>query len=322
MAELRWKKFNAMGTEVVISAFLEPEEESLLEEAQAVVLEFEKRFSRFIKGNELDKLNTFSGKTLELSGMMADLLKEAKNLHKETHGVFDPTVIGPLEEIGYDKSFEKIKENEKGKKINVEKIRKDFLSRPKIDEIKISENKVVLPKGLKVDFGGIGKGYIADFLGEHVFEKVDNFWISAGGDLLVRGDGHPSTGSGQEQGEKGWKIGVQDPSNPQRQIFSINTKGESLGVATSGVFKRKGIKGGFEWHHIIDPRTGLPVKNDILAVTVISSSARRADVFAKTVLILGEKEGLEFIESQKDSVCLIFFSGERMAMSQGALKYF
>lgn len=314
MAEIRWKKFNAMGTEVIVSAFLESEEENLLERAEKIILDFEKRFSRFIVGNELYKLNNFNGNEFEASDMMAELLAEAKKMNKETGGVFDPTIIGSLETVGYDKNFIDIENDGKASnQVDVKKIKQDFLDRGQIKDINISGRKVFVPKGLRVDFGGIGKGYIVDFLIKSVFKDMKNFWISAGGDLFVKGS---------DQGKIGWKIGVQDPTEPEREIFYINTKGREMGIATSGIFKRKGIKGGNAWHHLIDPRSGLPVENNILAVTAISSSAQKADVFAKTVLIMGEKEGVDFIEKQRDSVCLVFLKDKGLMFSQGALDYF
>lgn len=313
--EVLWKKFNALGTEIIISAYLNPDQKNILEEAEKIILNFNNRFSRFLNDNELYKFNNFSGEEFKASDMMADLLRESKKLYLETSGAFDPTVIGSLEAVGYDKSFEKIGEGVDGKSgVDVIKIREDFLKRPRMSELIISGNKIIKPKGFRVDFGGMGKGYIVDFLADNLFSGIKNFWISAGGDLVVKGE---------DQNKKGWIIGVQNPIEPEKEIFSIKTKnGEKLAVATSGVFKRAGKKGDYNWHHIIDPRSGFPVENNILAVTVISSNAKRADVFAKAVLILGEKEGVDFIESQKDSACIIFFKDGGLKMSKDAIKYF
>ena len=115
---------------------------------------------------------------------------------------------------------------------------------------------------------------------------------------------------------------MQNPNNPGTELFSIHTLGETLGIATSGIFKRQGVKGQVAWHHLIDPRTGLPVDNNILAVTAIAPDATRADVFAKTVLILGESAGLKFIERQPGSACIIFLKTKGIRSSERALRYF
>lgn len=309
-----WKKFIALGTEVTIVAALSPEQEkkNLLDEAEKIILDFEEKFSRFLTGNELYRFNNFSEGEFSATEIFIDLLKEAKKANIITKGIFEPAVIGSLEEAGYDRSFTDIGE-QAGRRVNRQKIAENFLKQPRIGDLEILGDKVLKPAGLRLDLGGLGKGYIADFLGDHLLGRVDNLWISAGGDLLVKGG---------EARCAGWKVGVQDPNRPEREIFSIRTKGEKLGIATSGVFKRKGLSGDFSWHHIIDPRGGLPAENDVLAVTAIAGSAKRADVFAKTILILGERDGLSFIDGQEDSAALIFLKNGQAVFSKKALPYF
>lgn len=307
-----WREFKAMGTDIIITASLKTEQQNILAEAEKAVIDFETRFSRFIVGNELSELNNSLHEKQAVSEIMVELLKEVKHYYLETKNIFDPTVIGSLEAIGYDKNFDLISsksDQPDPEKPDLARIKKIFLSRPKITDLKIKGRMINRPLGLRLDFGGIGKGYIIDFLSHKFFGSVKNYWISAGGDLIV---------SGHQDNNFGWDIGVQDPLQPEQDIFCINTKGEKLGVATSGIIKRTGKTGDFNWHHIIDPRSGLPVLNDILSVTVISSSATRADVFAKTVLILGEKDGLNFIEDKNDSACLIFTKHKKPIFSKRA----
>ncbi|MFA6995218.1 MAG: FAD:protein FMN transferase [Patescibacteria group bacterium] len=304
-----WREFKALGTDIVITVRLGAEQQNILVEAEKAVIDFETKFSRFIIGNELFKLNNSSHEKQVVSKTMAELLKEARHYYLETKNIFDPTIIGSLEAVGYDKKFDLINSGSDRKKPDLKKIKEIFLSRPKMDDLKIEGRTIRRPLGFKLDFGGIGKGYIIDFLSKKILSPFKDYWISAGGDLIV---------SGYQDNNSGWDIGVQDPLRSERDIFYINNKGRKLGVATSGTIKRTGKVGNFSWHHIIDPRSGLPVINDVLSVTVISSSAVRADVFAKTVLILGEKEGLDFIENKNDSACLIFIKHKKPIFSKRA----
>lgn len=301
-----WKKFSALGSEVIVMAVLSEERVGLLEAAEKSVAEFERNFSRFLAGSELDRLNNDLGKIFPASAMLIDLVKESKIAYALTGGIFDPTVIGSLEAVGYDRRFDDLREEDGNRGPAPEEITEKFLSRRRFDQLEIRGGAIVRPPGLRLDFGGLGKGYIADWLSENPFFSVSDFWISAGGDLAVRG--------GEAAGE-GWKIGVQDPADPAKEKLRIRTRGQKCGIATSGVFKRKGKKGDFAWHHLIDPRTGLPVENDVLAVTAIASNAKRADIFAKTALILGEKEGLAFIERQADAAALVFLKDGRLSLS-------
>ncbi len=308
-----WKKFNALGTEIVISASLEPGREDVLDAAEKEISDFERKFSRFLVGNELYKLNSAPGGEFEASPALADLLREAKKLNAETGGLFDPTIISSLEDVGYDRSFSEGAADESPMPIDLARISQRFAERSKMSELAIDGNVISKPAGFRVDLGGLGKGYIVDQLANGLFADVEDFWISAGGDLVIKGNA---------EGGKGWKVGVQNPNKPDKEIFSVVTKGEKVGIATSGIFKRRGERGGVQWHHLIDPRTGLPADNNIQAVTAISSSAARADVFAKTVLILGEEEGLRFIDSFQDSACIIFFKDRGLKFSERAFNYF
>lgn len=313
---MNWKRFKAMGTEIVITASLNEEQGGFLDVAEKNIAEFEKRFSRFLEDSELSQFNRAPAGEIPVSHEMSDILTEAKKLHSETGGVFDPTIINSLTKVGYNKSFDKIIGNTGQPDASVtpdlKKIAEEFLKRPKMDELNVLDNKVKKTDGLMIDLGGIGKGYITDKLSTELFVDVPSFWISAGGDLTVKGN---------DENGNSWKVGVQDPNSPEKEIFYLRTNGEQLGIATSGIHKRKGDTGGYKWHHIIDPRSGLPVENDILAVTVVSSGATKADVYAKTVLVLGQEEGLKFIDDREDSACIIFFKNGEIKFSKRASMY-
>jgi len=304
-----------MGTSVIFFTLLKPEQQTILGEAEKAVLEFENKFSRFISDNELSKFNNSLETKIKVSDAMSALLKESYSYFVKTNGIFDPTIIGSLEKVGYDKNFADIElktEGDKKSRINLEVIKSDFRARSKMGELEIKEREISRPENFRVDFGGIGKGYIVDEISRTIFSSVENFWISAGGDILAVGN--------QENGQ-GWDIGVQNPTKPEENIFTINTRGEKIGIASSGIIKRSGQTGDFKWNHIIDPRTGLPIENDILSVTVISSSAVRSDIFAKTVLILGEKEGINFIDNESDSAVIIFKKNNEHIFSKRANLY-
>lgn len=304
-----WRKFKAVGSEIVISADLAPEQETILDNAESFILDFEKRFSRFIKGNELYGFNHGKGKEHQVSLMMMELLIVSLELYYETGGIFDPTIIKSLKSVGYGKSFEKISQRTVARRSSpdVNKILDNHYKRARMESLVVIGDRAVAPANFQIDLGGIGKGFLVDHLAEKLFKDVENFWISAGGDLIAKGN---------SDNAKGFLIGVQNPNLPEAEIFKINTKGEKIAVATSGVIKRKGSRGGLEWVHIIDPRIGLPVKNDILSVTVVTSKTVRADVYAKTVLILGEEEGLKFIENKTESACVIFFKEKEAVFSK------
>lgn len=300
-----------MGTDIIITAALPAEQQNILLNIEKEILDFEQRFSRFISNNELSNFNNSLSTSREVSKIMLALLQESQKYYFKTNKVFDPTIISSLKAVGYDKNFNEL-DSKITNQIDLNSIKESFIKRPKMSDLKTNENFVECSPGFQVDFGGIGKGYIVDLICQKFLNSINDYWISAGGDIKV---------SGHQNDNLGWEIGVQNPSQPEQNIFTINTKGEELGIATSGIIKRHGLTGDYKWHHLIDPRTGLSVENEILSVTAISSSAIRADIFAKTVLILGETKGLEFIEQETDSACIIFTKNNKQIFSKRAGLY-
>ncbi|MEI7497734.1 MAG: FAD:protein FMN transferase [Candidatus Falkowbacteria bacterium] len=310
-----WKKFEALGTEIIITADLRPEQKYLLDKAQASVVEFEQRFSRFIPDSELNMLNNFAGGEYRLSAQFADLLKHAQTFYHETNGLFDPVIIDVLEGIGYDRNFSDINSHNLTKQqveIKWQTASSIYEHRPKMDELKMNGEVALVPPGFRLDLGGLGKGYVVDLIAREVFADIKNFWISAGGDLLANGN---------DEQKNGWQIGVQNPLKPESESFYINTLGKQLGIATSGVIKRKGEAGGLAWHHIIDPHTGRPAIVDILSVSVVAPSAETADVYAKTILLLGSKAGVEFADQHEGVGCIIFLTDGAPIFSRGMVAY-
>ncbi|MBI5913350.1 FAD:protein FMN transferase [Candidatus Azambacteria bacterium] len=315
------KKFRAMGTDVIVAIVSADAcaAHDDADDAERAVVDFEKRFSRFLPASELCSLNKSGGKVCRPSADMIVMLAAAQRWHEDTGGVFDPSVCEALEELGYDKSIDfehgSVRE-ETDQVFDADAHRRSFQTCPRFADMRIviEEGTVAVPRGMKLDLGGIGKGYIVDAMAQLLRKKYRDFWISAGGDMFL---------SGYNSENKPWEIMVQNPLDLNNDIGRI-TMGDKkeMAVATSGVMKRKGVKGGFAWHHIIDPRTGLPASNTIAAVTVLAPTVTAADVCAKVVLILGEKEGIDFIDRRADCACLTVDMEGKISYSRTMKEYF
>jgi thiamine biosynthesis lipoprotein len=272
---------------------------------------FENRFSRFIETSELRRLNANSGRTMHVSEEMVGLLLAAKKLFLETQGIFNPFILPDLERAGYKESFSEEKNTHSvieadGDIYSADDDRHDF----NFGDVEIDKNAgtVRIPSGARMDLGGIGKGFAVDHITEYLKRYYQNFWISAGGDMRLAG-----SNNGVD-----WRVGVQDPSRHNEDICDIVIGDKLTAVATSGTTKRRfGKMNGHEMHHIIDPRTGAPAENAILAVTVLADTAMRADVLAKTALILGDKNGIELIDGLRDAECLMIDKDKKIYYSAG-----
>ncbi|MBU4431981.1 FAD:protein FMN transferase, partial [Patescibacteria group bacterium] len=163
------------------------------------------------------------------------------------------------------------------------------------------------------DLGGIGKGFLVDKLVNIIRAKeYKNFWVSAGGDMYLYG---------LAENNEPHQIGIQNPLDLEKDIIHVQVPEKGLAIATSGIAKRQWIKNGRSYHHLIDPRTGLSTDNNLLAVTIVANTVIEADIFAKTVFILGQEQGLSFINEYNGIEGLLINKGNKIIPSQNMSDY-
>ena len=160
-------------------------------------------------------------------------------------------------------------------------------------------------KGMRIGFGGIGKGYAAE-MAKVVLKKrgVQSAVVNASGDLTAWGL--------QPNGQK-WTVGIADP-NLSKQIFSYLAITD-LSVATSGNYEKFAVIGGKKYSHTINPRTGLPVTG-IKSVTIITTNAEIADAMATPVTIMGVHAGLDMINQMNNIEAIIIDDNNRLYTSK------
>jgi len=156
-------------------------------------------------------------------------------------------------------------------------------------------------KGMRIGFGGIGKGYAAEQAKKVMRTMgVDSGIVNASGDLAVWGD--------QPDGSP-WTIGIVDP-NARGQVFSwLNVT--NMAVATSGNYEKYILVDGKRYSHTINPRTGLPVTG-IKSVTIICPNAEFADAIATPVMIMGIGPGLDMINQLKNVEAIVIDDHDRL----------
>jgi thiamine biosynthesis lipoprotein len=149
-------------------------------------------------------------------------------------------------------------------------------------------------KGMRIGFGGIGKGYAAEMAKKVLLEQgVEAGIVNASGDLTAWGH--------QPNGEA-WTVGIVNP-NLSGQVFSYMNV-TNMAVATSGNYEKFVMINGKKYSHTIDPRTGLPVRG-IKSVTIITLNAEIADAMATPVTIMGIKAGLDMVNQIKDMEAIV-----------------
>lgn len=149
-------------------------------------------------------------------------------------------------------------------------------------------------KGMRIGFGGIGKGYAAEMAKQILIKhNVQSGIINASGDLSAWGL--------QPDGRK-WTIGVADPDSPNAAFSYMEISNKA--VATSGNYEKFVTIDGKKYSHTIDPKTGLPITG-IKSVTIIASNAEFADAMATPIAVMGIKAGLFLIDQIPDLYCII-----------------
>jgi thiamine biosynthesis lipoprotein len=162
--------------------------------------------------------------------------------------------------------------------------------------INVSESELYLPvKGMKLDAGGIAKGYAADEIVRILKEeRVRRALIDLGGNIYAFGER-----GGTSPQNTPWRIGIRDPFQVLSEpVIRIEVTNQS--VVTSGVYERYFERDGVRYHHILDPCTGYPVRNNLMSVTIITGSSTTADALSTSLFLLGVEEGLRFVESMPD----------------------
>lgn len=287
-----------MRTDIFVKIVSETRKEADLErdlnDSFAVFRDIASRFSRFREESELFRLNDSS--EMRVSPEMEGILSEAVSSYGETGGVFDPSILPYLESSGYAGSFGT-----------------DSFGIPSplpggscggFGGILIDKRAGIVrkPSALRIDLGGIAKGYAVDKVTRMLRERGNtDFLVDAGGDMFA-------SGSDIENGSSFWGIDIARPMGEDGRAALLTLCDQA--VATSGMDRRRWSVGGEERHHLIDPRTGKSAVTDLMSVTVVGKTVVRAEVAAKTICILGRESGLEFAAKRGVAAFLILSDGK------------
>jgi thiamine biosynthesis lipoprotein len=221
--------------------------------------------SRFRETSELTGLNRTAGTSAvdRPSPRLRRALVASDRARRVTGGRFDPRVLGDLDRLGY---------------------RGAALGEPGIDVTAVSRpDRVIQPVGRSgmsvahpIDLGGIGKGLALRWATARLDRAgARDFLVEAGGDIVARGsdpDGSP------------WRIGVEDPAGGEDlAVIAVS----DLAVATSSIRVNRWVMGGRVVHHLLDPRTGEPANDGLVAVTVAAGDPAWAEVWSKALYLAG-----------------------------------
>lgn len=285
-----------LGTTVTLTVIHTREDRGLKAIAAAFdeVERIERLMSSYDRESEVSRLNA-EGR-IDADPELVGLVEKALHFSQLSGGAFDIS-IQPLLEL-FETTF-----GERGGPPAVGEV-EAARALVGFDRISVSGNTISIAGGMRVTLGGIAKGYALDravsVLREHGVERA---LVNAGGDMRALGEGM----------EGPWRIALQNPRDRGDYLAVLPLSG--MAVATSGDYERY-FDPEMEYHHIIDPRTGLSAKG-LISVTIVAPSAVEADALATAVFVLGRGKGMELVESLDDVEAMVITSEREVVVSSG-----
>lgn len=257
--------------------------------ADAEVVRIEKLISSWDPNSQTSEINRMAGiEPVEVEPELYGLIARSLKISRLTEGCFDISFASIDRLWKFDGSMTQLPD-EADIRASVARINyQNIILDPERHSVFLKE------KGMKIGFGGIGKGYAANRAAAVMKEMgIEAGVVNAGGDLLAWGS--------DPKGEP-WHVGIADPEKPGTVLAWIPAFDGA--IVTSGDYERFAMIDGVRYSHIIDPRTGYPATG-IKSVTITCPDAELADAIATSVFVLGVEKGKELVDKLANVECLI-----------------
>lgn len=255
--------------------------------------------SDYQSNSEISQLNQ-NGELKNPSKVILDQLKSASYFTELTNGAFEPTIKPLIEAWGFG-----IQERKKTTKKQVDSIL-NFVSFQNYIEYNDTIVKVK-KRGVTLSLTALGEGYTLNRISEFLTSKgVQNFKAEIGGEMKCKGTNND---------DKIWKIGIQNPfyvkDKSQSQVLGIVDL-HNTSLSTSGSYRKYYVDSlGNKRPHLIDPKTGYPVKHNLLSASIKCEDAEKADALATACMVLGTDKAKALISSQEDIEGYLIFENQK-----------
>lgn len=250
----------------------------------------ERLLTTFNEESQTNAINRNAGiKPVKVDAEVFNLIERSVKISALTQGAFDIT-YGALDKSlwNFDQNMKQLPDAETARRsvglINYQNIVLD----------RAGTTVFLKEKGMRIGFGGIGKGYAAD-RAKYIMQTqgVASGIVNAAGDLITWG---------KQPGGIPWTIAIADPNRKLSHFSTMNIS--DMAIATSGDYEKFVMINGKRYAHTLDPKTGLPVSG-IKSVTIMSPSAELADAMATPVMVMGVRAGLHLINQLNQLACII-----------------
>jgi Membrane-associated lipoprotein involved in thiamine biosynthesis len=261
----------------------------------------ERLLTTFNDGSQTNLINRNAGiQPVKVDAEIFDLIERSIRISKITDGYFDISYGGIDKSFwNFDRDMQQLPDPE---------LIKDHLKLVNYQNIILDPaNQTVFLKeqGMRIGFGGIGKGYAAEMAKRLLQQRgVVSGIVNASGDLTTWGN--------QADG-KPWTVGIADPDHSKQPFSYMNIT--DMAVATSGNYEKFVVINGKKYSHTINPKTGMPVSG-VKSVTVFCPNAEIADAMATPVSIMGIDAALNMVDQINHLECVIIDDQNKIYSSQ------
>ena len=271
----------AMDTYMTVTAY-GPNAETAVDQAKQEIERLDALLSTGEETSEVAQINANGGGPL--SEDTTYLLERSLELYDSTNGVFDIAIYPIMDAWGFTTGNYTVPSDE-----TIE----NLLSLTDANDIIYDKDKLSISfakDGMKIDFGGIAKGYTSGRIADIYREcGVTSGLINLGGNVQVVGT--------KTDGSK-WRVAVQSPEAEDDYLGILSTADRA--VITSGGYERYFEQDGVKYHHIIDPSTGHPANNGLVSVTIVSADGTLADGLSTSLFIMGKDKAAEYWRTHSD----------------------
>lgn len=281
-----------MGNSFELTAVAENENRANEKLALAVeeIKRIERLLTTFAPDSETNLINENAGiAPVKVSAEILALIQRSLRISAVTDGAFDITYGSIDKQLwNFDRSMTSLPDEATAKSMIRLINYKNVITDPEKQTVMLKE------KGMRIGFGGIGKGYAAE-MAKALLKKegIQSGIVNASGDLATWGT--------QANGQP-WTVGIAHPDNAAAPFSYMNIT--DLALATSGNYEKFAVINGKKYSHTINPKTGMPVTG-IKSVTIIGPNAEIADAMATPVTIMGVKAGINLINQIQHLACII-----------------
>lgn len=269
----------AQGSTYNIS-YIAPPGTDYRNQIDSILIEIDKSMSLWLPTSTISRIN--AGEKLTPNGHFMNVLKFSDEVYSASKGAFDVTIAPLVSVWGFGADD----------RISTDSTQVDsLLQYVGWNKIYLRNDSLHIPTGMKIDLNAVAQGYTVDVIADFLENRgIENYMVEVGGEIKAKG----KTIDGRT-----WTIGIDkpqeeiDPENRYQVIIKLKDKA----LATSGDYRKFFVDEatGMKYSHTINPKTGYPVKSNLISVSIVADNAMAADAYATACMVLGVEEGKKLI---------------------------